>query len=132
MPTPSARTVKFYRDQGFLCATVEKWIPMIKRRVDLFGCFDQIMVKPGEVWGIQTTTNSNVSSHVEKLLAIPEFHKWLQYGCHAAIVAWAVRGKRRERKKWTAKELIYCFSTGTFHPKGECDVEDKEFQRDTI
>lgn len=80
---------------------------MIKRRIDLFGCFDQLVIKPGQVYGIQTTTNSNVSSHVAKLLASKDFHKWIEFGCKAAICAWSKRGTRGQRKTWQCKELIY-------------------------
>lgn len=118
--SPSARTVQYYRDKGWLCATVEKWIAPIKKRIDLFHCFDQIMVRPGQTWGIQTCVGrGDVAKHAAKLLSIPEFHRWIEYGNHAIIISWAVRGARGKRKKWTPVEHVY-------HPNLKRFVQEQE------
>lgn len=63
------RTLRHLRQQGLVCAIVEKWNPHARMRQDLFQIIDIIALDPLEgVLGIQSTTGSNFSEHRKKLL----------------------------------------------------------------
>lgn len=65
--SPTTRSLKYLRDQGYLSQVVEKWIPQAGKRVDLFGFIDILALKGGEVLGVQTTSASNLSARVKKI-----------------------------------------------------------------
>lgn len=69
MPTsPTQKTLKHLRQQGYTCAIVEKWNAHTQVRQDLFGFVDVLAVGPGGTLAVQTTTNSNFSSRMTKIL----------------------------------------------------------------
>ena len=96
--SPTQRTLQWLRKNGYAAGVVEKWIPHIKRRVDLFGAIDIIAVRasPPETVGIQCTSKSNMSSRVKKALSIPEISIWKDAGNQMLVVGWSkeVVGKR--------------------------------------
>ena len=109
--SPNARTVAWYQKQGFLAVTVEFWSPFPKpfgKRHDLLGVFDQLVLKPGgEIWGIQSTTESNVGARIKKMGLSEPLKQWRGLGGHAAVVGWAKRsGPDIKRKTWQPKERI--------------------------
>lgn len=65
--TPTQRTLKRLRDDGFLAAVVEKWNPHARIRQDLFGVVDVIGIREGETIAVQATSGSNVSARVKKI-----------------------------------------------------------------
>lgn len=79
--TPSQRTTKHLREQGYLVATVEHYNSFTRRKHDLFGCIDLLAVGNGETLAIQVTSRSNMSARIKKIednLALPEMlrSKW--------------------------------------------------------
>jgi len=65
--SPTTRSLKYLRDQGYLAWVVEKWIPRANIRSDLFGFIDILCLKGGEILGVQTTTSSNMSARLKKI-----------------------------------------------------------------
>ena len=65
--TPTQRTLKKLRDEGYTAAVVEKWNPHARIRQDLFGVVDVIGIREGETLAVQATSGSNVSSRVKKI-----------------------------------------------------------------
>lgn len=66
--SPTQRSIKALRDDGWLVDIVERWIGgHIKVRKDLFGMFDLIAVRGEEVLLVQTTSGSNVAARVKKI-----------------------------------------------------------------
>jgi hypothetical protein len=65
--SPTQRSLKHLREQGYLCAIVEHWDHFARKRRDLFGMFDLLCVREGETLAVQTTSGSNVSARVKKL-----------------------------------------------------------------
>lgn len=114
--SPTARTLAYVRQQGGLAQVVEKWIPRARRRVDLFGWIDVVVLDDGPgVLGIQATTAANVSHRMAKLRddCADAMGKWLANGNRLAIHGWAKRGPRGGRKRWmlsgryiTAEDLV--------------------------
>jgi hypothetical protein len=133
--TPTARSMKYFRDRGFIVANVEKILHMPGRpfgnRRDAFGFGDLLIAKPD--WGaalIQVTSSDHVSHRVNKIqrgLAqdltdqkdVDEAHAanenadvWLAAGCRIFVMGWAKRGARNCPKIWTPRivELTYIYA----------------------
>ena len=99
--TPTSRTLRHMRDDGWIAEVVEKWVPMARIRRDLFGCIDIVAVKAGErICGIQATSGSNVNARIKKSLAEPRLKTWLEAGGRFAVMGWAKKGPRGGRKTW--------------------------------
>jgi hypothetical protein len=64
--SPTSRTNKLFRSEGYICQIVERWNPHSRTRLDLFGGIDIVCVKQGEpgVIGIQATSQSNVGKQL--------------------------------------------------------------------
>ena len=68
--TPTARSLAWLRDAGWLVDVVERRITgRIKR--DLFGMFDLLALKDGQVLFVQVTTGSNVAARATKIRINP-------------------------------------------------------------
>lgn len=90
---------------------VEKWIAFAKKRIDLFGIIDIVALRGFRILGVQATSGSNHSSHVDKALASPHLKAWLEAEGEFEIWSFQKRGKRGQRKLW--KRRITKFSVGT-------------------
>ena len=64
--TPTQRTLAYLREQGYLCAIVEKWNPHVKIRQDLFGFIDILAIKKDETLAVQCTS-TGVAARVKKI-----------------------------------------------------------------
>jgi len=65
--TPTQRSLKLLRDEGWRVAIVEHWNSFARIRQDLFGIIDLLCVKDGVTMGVQTTSYSNVSARINKM-----------------------------------------------------------------
>lgn len=76
--TPTQRTLAEMRKRGHMAAVVEKWNPHARIRQDLFGIIDVLCLGDSEVIGVQTTSASNLSARVRKIVdcdALPALRK---------------------------------------------------------
>lgn len=102
--SPTQRTLKALRDSGAVCDIAEYWNSFSRQRRDLFHFVDIVKLDPkcGMV-GIQTTSGSNVSARVKKILEIPAAKTWLECGLEIEVWGWrkikkkAATGKTVER-----------------------------------
>ncbi len=66
-----APTMQLSRDLlvklGWRVVNVERWNPATGSKNDLFGMFDLLAVRAHETMGVQTTTKTNMASHVRKM-----------------------------------------------------------------
>ena len=69
MSSPTQRTLKILRDEGWLVAVVEKWNSHTKTRSDLYGFIDILAVRDNETLAIQATSYPNTSSREKKIKA---------------------------------------------------------------
>ncbi len=67
--TPTQRSLKALRAEGWLCDVVERWVPGANIRRDLFNMADLLAVKPGEKPLLVQVTSSNVAARVAKIHA---------------------------------------------------------------
>lgn len=102
MATPTARTLAELRKQGYVAAVVERWLPKVDLRKDLFGCIDVLACHglTAGCLGVQATTRENVMHRVEKAAKQIELRTFLQAGNRFEVWGWEQRGG-----KWT--HLVY-------------------------
>jgi hypothetical protein len=113
MSSPTARTLDYLRSRGATAQVVEHMIRIPPRngqpgrvfKRDLFGFIDIVALEPGSegVLGVQTTDASNLGHRLEKIREEPRARLWISHGNRIAIVTWAKRGARGQRKLWTPK-----------------------------
>ena len=65
--TPTQRSLKHLREDGWLAEVVERWIPQARKRKDLFGFVDIVALRDDTTLGVQVTSGSNVSARVHKI-----------------------------------------------------------------
>ena len=104
--SPTQRSLKLMRDEGWTCCVVEKWNPHARIRQDAFGFGDILFCADTPSVGLavgllQTTTASHVQLRVDKILALPAAKTWVQAGGEILVHGWAKKGPRGKRKVWT-------------------------------
>ena len=52
------RSIAWLRERGYVVGNVEKWIPQIRQRKDLFGFIDLLAVRGDETLGVQVTSST--------------------------------------------------------------------------
>lgn len=107
--TPTARTLVECRRRGWRAQVVERYNRFARRRVDLFGCVDLVVLdgQPG-VLGIQATTSPHVSDRVNKIRdeCREAMAEWLAAGNRLEVWGYAQRGAKGARKLWTLRVVI--------------------------
>jgi hypothetical protein len=100
--SPTSRSLKILRKDGYKAQVVEKFNPYGRVRVDLFGFIDIVAIKEGEsgVTGVQTTSATNLLARYKKILEIPESKLWLETGNKIIIHGWIKKAVAGVRKTW--------------------------------
>ncbi len=106
--SPTQRSLKLLRDEGYTAQVVEKYNMFAHIRQDLFGFIDIVCIKDGAkgVLGVQTTTQAHGAEHVDKIKSIPAYKTWLAGGNQIELHLWAKRGKAGKRKLWTINRIV--------------------------
>lgn len=97
---PTQRSLEHLRKAGYLAEVVEKWIPMVKRRKDLFGFIDILAIREGEVVGVQATSGSNVAARVDKIINHENVGAVRKGGIRILVHGWAKR-----KGRWQLREV---------------------------
>jgi hypothetical protein len=86
----------YLRKQGYIVATVERWVPRLHIRLDLWHFGDLLACHPGrkEIVLVQVTTLPNLSSRIAKTKRQPELAQWLAAGGKVQVHGWAKRNGR--------------------------------------
>lgn len=125
MRNPAARSLELLRNHNFICQTVEYFNPWAKIRKDLFGFIDIVAVSTtgGKgVLGVQSTTGSNMSNRIKKILSIPDTKHWLMAANQIQLHGWRKVKQGGSRLTW--KPLIYQMG---FDGNGVISVQDVSF-----
>jgi len=103
--SPTARSLKWLRDRGWVAGVVEKWNPHVGIRQDLWGWCDIVALAPDRalVSFIQVTSTSNAAARVTKIREWPYLAALLASGCTVVVHGWAKQGPRGKRKTWTLR-----------------------------
>jgi len=90
--TPTQRTLAYLREEGYLCAIVEKWNPHVKIRQDLFGFIDILAIKKGETLAVQCTS-TGVAARVKKIQESEYLSRVREAGWKILVVGWSKNSK---------------------------------------
>jgi hypothetical protein len=101
MSSPTQRSLAYLREQGYLCAIVEKWNPHAKLRQDLFGIIDVLAVKDGETVGVQTTSGGNVAARVQKIADCSHVGALRRAGWRLVVHGW----RKGANGRYTLREV---------------------------
>jgi len=96
--SPTSRTLKELRKQGYLADVTEKWIPGANIRRDLFGFIDVLAIKGKEVLGVQATSYANTSARVKKIADHEHVGTVRDAGIRIEIWGW-----RKVKNRWQAR-----------------------------
>lgn len=104
--SPSALSMEKLSADGWLADTVERHIPYTRLKKDLFGGFDHLAVRAGEILAVQSTSRSNVSARVNKIRALPHFQVLQASGMQMVVWGWDQdkSGNHRLREVWLSPE----------------------------
>jgi hypothetical protein len=95
--TPTSRSLRLLRRQGFLAAVVESWIPHANLRRDLFGFADVLAVHPARrtFLLVQVTTIGHIAHRLTKAKGLPGLTVWLRAGGAFEVHGWDGRRLKR-------------------------------------
>jgi hypothetical protein len=99
--SPSARSLRLLRQQGHIADVVERWLPRIARKRDLFGFGDIVAVHPALSGAliVQATTKAHVADRVAKARSRAELAVWLRAGGRFQVWGWfKVNGRWKVRR----------------------------------
>lgn len=98
--SPTQRSLKYLRDQGYTVAIVEYFNYFTKRRHDLFQFADLMAIRKGEVMLVQVTSGSNVSARVKKITENEHIGAVRDAGIRVCVHGW-----RKLKAGWACKEV---------------------------
>lgn len=104
--SPTQRSLKLLRAEGYLCQVVEQWNPWARVRVDLFGLIDILAIRDGEIVGVQATTGENVSHRAAKIAEHENTGAIRKAGIRLVIHGWRTVGGHGS-KKWECR-IVDC------------------------
>lgn len=100
--TPTQRSLKMLRDEGWTVEVVEKWNPHSRTRHDLFGFADLIAIRPGrKPLLVQVTSGTNTAARVTKIEGLDSYPVVLACGFDVEVHGW--RKLASNRNRWTPK-----------------------------
>ena len=100
--TPTQRSLKHMRDQGYLCEVTERWNQWAKVRQDLFNFVDILCIKDGKTVAVQTTSYSNISARINKIQGLDSYPIIKSAGWEIVVHGW----KKDKSGKWMVREVI--------------------------
>lgn len=105
MRSPTERSLKLLRNDGYLVEVVERWIPKVKIRKDLWG-FDicGIDKSTGRMVLVQTTSASNAAARRTKLEGMQEWDILSWSAADLYVHGW----RQRENKRWHCNIWKWC------------------------
>lgn len=106
MASPTQRTLKTLREDGWLVQVVERWNPYAKIRQDLYGFIDLLAIKRGRILGVQVTSGSSHAARVKKILATEAAILWLESGAELEVRSWRRLGKKGTRRPYSERIQI--------------------------
>lgn len=92
--SPTQRSLKYLRDEGYLVAIVEHWQPFARIRKDLWGWADLLAIKRGEVLAVQVTSEG-VANRVKKITDSETIGRVREAGVRVEVHGWRKNSKGR-------------------------------------
>lgn len=103
--SPTQRSLAFCRKNGWTVQVVERFNIYAKRRIDLFGVIDLMVLDEngGGPLGVQACAGASHAARRTKALAEPRLAKWLVQPARFEVWSWAKQGPRGKRKVWVLR-----------------------------
>jgi hypothetical protein len=98
--SPTQRTLKKLRDDGWMAQVVERWNPHARIRQDLFGVIDVLAIKGNETLAIQATTGSATSNRLKKVVESDCAWRMIEAGWRVEVWGWRKLKNRPGGKLW--------------------------------
>ena len=107
MASPTSRSLDLLRKEEYECGVVERRMPHSNVTFDFLGFIDILGIRSGDrgVHAVQTTSASNQSARVKKILALPAAKLWLEAGNTIEVHGWGLKGGVGERKLWKVNRI---------------------------
>lgn len=101
MKSPTQRSLKKLKDDGYIAQVVERWNPWSRTRLDLFDAIDIVAVHETEkrILGVQATSGSNTSKRLEKARLSRRLAAWIKSGGQFEVWGWVKKCKKRKDGK---------------------------------
>lgn len=96
--SPTQRSLKYLRNQGYSVWIVEHWNHFARKRQDLFGCIDLLAIGHGHTLAVQTTSMSNISARNHKICDNEYYPEMIRSGWKVHIHGWGLVGRKYEVK----------------------------------
>lgn len=109
--SPSALSAELLRKQGCIVDTVERWIPGVNIRRDLFGIADLFAVHTGGVILVQATSLANMAARRTKIEASKFIGDLLRAGITVEVHGWDKSCKRCSVSKLFMKDGVATWET---------------------
>jgi hypothetical protein len=93
--SPTALTLQYLHNLGYICAVVEKRLPIPGKYVtqDIWGFADLLVAKPGNpITLVQTTSRANMSARRKKIEANVYAPIWKRAGGRIWLICWGNSG----------------------------------------
>ena len=112
--SPTERTLRWLRKQGYTADVVERRLPHSFVTKDLFGCLDIVAIKAGSlgVLGLQVTSAAHWAERIAKVEAEPRAKLFHDCGNTIWVVGWAKRGEQGKRKLWVPTVKVLWHNQG--------------------
>lgn len=104
MSSPTQRTLKHLRDQGYRAEVVERWNPHARIRQDLFTIIDVLALSETEVVAVQTTSASNMKARIKKIEDADILPLLLRLEWRVIVHGWK---KNTKTNRWELKEFEF-------------------------
>lgn len=104
MSSPTQRTLKHLRDQGYRAEVVERWNPHARIRQDLFTIIDVLALSETEVVAVQTTTASNMKARIDKISESDILPLLIKLEWRVIVHGWK---KNHKTNRWELKEFEF-------------------------
>lgn len=99
--SPTQRSLKQLRANGYTCAIVEHYNPWCRIRQDLFGFIDILAIKENETLVVQTTSGSNQPARVKKIKEHKNYPIVKSAGWKIEIHGW----RKLKKEGWICKPI---------------------------
>lgn len=96
--SPTQRSLKLLRDEGYTVEVVEHFNYFTKTRKDLFGIIDILALRDNETLAVQTTSYSNMSARSHKIADSDKIGAIRKAGWRFLIHGWHKVGNRWQVK----------------------------------
>lgn len=102
--SPTQRSKARMKDLGYVVEITERWNPFAKVRRDLYSFIDLLCIRADETLAVQTTSGSNVSARIAKILSLDTAREWLKSPSRKIEVhGWRKVGAKGKVKRWECR-----------------------------